>query len=97
MNRTHLMQLLEEAKVRTLTKTTVLEITDEGLLVANESGEAQVMPAETVVLAVGMRPNNGLYEALKDIVQEIYSIGDCVEPRKVINAVWEGFRKARLI
>ncbi len=28
---------------------------------------------------------------------EIYSIGDCVEPRKLLNAIWEGFRSARLI
>ena len=27
----------------------------------------------------------------------VYAIGDCVEPRKVINAIWEGFRIARLI
>jgi len=34
---------------------------------------------------------------LKDKVSEIYVIGDYVEPRKVLNAIWEGYRFARLI
>ena len=49
------------------------------------------------MIAVGSKPNKGLKETLKDKVPEIYVIGDCVEPRKVINAIWEGFRLARLI
>ena len=28
---------------------------------------------------------------------EMYAIGDCVETRKIINAIWEGFRIARLV
>jgi len=50
-----------------------------------------------VVLCCGFKPCNQLTEALKDKVPELYAIGDCVAPRKVINAIWEGFRIARLI
>ena len=53
--------------------------------------------ADTVVLAVGLKPNNGLWETLSGEVREIYAIGDCVKPRRVLNAIWEGFRTARLI
>jgi hypothetical protein len=44
-----------------------------------------------------MRPNNGLAEELEVQSPEVHIIGDCAEPRKVIKAIWEGFRTARLI
>jgi len=50
-----------------------------------------------IVLAIGLKPNNELLGALNEKVPEVYSIGDCSEPRKVINAIWEGYRIARLI
>jgi hypothetical protein len=55
------------------------------------------MQADTIVLALGLKPNNGLVEGLAGKTSEVYPIGDCTEPRKVINAIWEGFRIARLI
>ena len=53
--------------------------------------------ADTIVLAVGLMPQRELVEAVQNKVPEVYAIGDCVEPRKVINAIWEGFRTSRLI
>ncbi|MFC1987976.1 hypothetical protein ACFLVH_05490 [Chloroflexota bacterium] len=50
-----------------------------------------------MVLAVGLKAEEKLSGALADKVSEVYTIGDCVEPRKVINAMWEGFHTARLI
>ena len=43
------------------------------------------------------KQDDELSEALKDKVPEVYPIGDCVEPGKVKNAIWGGFRTARLI
>jgi NADPH-dependent 2,4-dienoyl-CoA reductase/sulfur reductase-like enzyme len=80
-----------------LTNTKVLEILDEGIRVEDKYGNRNVLNADTVVIALGFQSNKGLYESLKDRGQEIYAIGDCVEPRKVIDAIWEGFRIARLI
>ncbi|MBW2058884.1 MAG: FAD-dependent oxidoreductase [Deltaproteobacteria bacterium] len=61
----------------------------------HEDGTRQMrFPAETVVIALGLRPNRELAEALKDRA-EVYPIGDCVEPREALNAVWEGFDVAR--
>jgi len=42
-----------------------------------------------VVLAVGTKPNDGLYDKLVDKVPEVYRIGDCVSPRKAIDATHE--------
>ncbi len=47
--------------------------------------------------SVGLKPEAALSEELRDRVPELYTVGDCVEPRRLINAVWEAYRTARLI
>ena len=96
-NRMHLLKLLADADVNILTETKCLEIRDNGITIADKYGKRSTLEADTVVLAVGLKSTEGLLEALKDKIPEVYAIGDCVEPRKVINAIWEGFRTARLV
>ncbi|MEA2007927.1 MAG: FAD-dependent oxidoreductase, partial [Chloroflexota bacterium] len=49
-------------------------------------------PAETVVIALGLRPDRSLAEALEaQGGPEVHTIGDYVEPREALEAVWEGF------
>ncbi|MFC1905094.1 FAD-dependent oxidoreductase [Chloroflexota bacterium] len=96
-NRMHLLKLLADANVRILTGANPLEITDEGVTLADKDGRRSTLEADTIVLAKGFEPNRGLLEALTDNVPEVYAIGDCVAPRKVLDAIREGFRLARLI
>ena len=96
-NRMHLLKLLADTNVKILTETCVAEILDDSVVITNKYGKRSKLENDTVVLALGLKSNRGLEEALRDKVPEIYVIGDCVEPRKVINAIWEGFRLARLI
>lgn len=95
-NRRDLLQLLTKYGVDLLTGTSILEITDDGAVVSDKSG-TRTLKADTVVLALGLKPEVGLLKAMEGKQAEMWSIGDCVEPRKVINAIWEGFRTARLI
>ena len=43
----------------------------------------------TVVFATGMSPNNELSKKLQGKVSELYRVGDCVQPRKIIDAIHE--------
>lgn len=97
INRTHLLRLLSDSKVKILTETKVLEITAGEVMIESKDGQKNKLEADTVVLAVGLRSNDALISKLSGKVGEVYTIGDCREPRKVINAIWEGFRLARLI
>jgi len=97
INRMHLMVLLADADVRILTETSVAEIMDDSVILADKDGKRTKLETDTVVLALGLRANQELQEALRDTVPETYVIGDCAEPRKVMDAIWEGFRRARLI
>ncbi|RNC64944.1 MAG: mycofactocin system FadH/OYE family oxidoreductase 2 [Desulfuromonadales bacterium] len=54
-------------------------------------------PFDTIVLAMGQKVDDSLYMALKGKVEELYRIGDCVAPRKVDMAIWEGHRLGREI
>ena len=74
----------------------LLEIRDNGAYVANNR-DLLFLEADTVVLAMGMRSENKLAEELKGIVPEIYTIGDCVEPRDAMYAIREGAEVARQI
>lgn len=97
VNRTHMLELLADNGVQILTQTRVAEITDEGVVIEDKDYKRTAIDVDTVAIALGLSPNRELEEALKDTVPETYAIGDCVGPRKVIDAVWEGFRFARLV
>jgi len=46
---------------------------------------------DTVVLATGPKANDGLYFSLKGTVENLHRIGDCVAPRKLDHAIYEGY------
>jgi mycofactocin system FadH/OYE family oxidoreductase 2 len=50
---------------------------------------------DSIVLAMGNRTEDSLYFALKGKVKELYRIGDCVAPRKVDMAIFEGDKVGR--
>jgi 2-enoate reductase len=97
MNRNELMEILADHNIRMLINTTVSEISDDGVIVMEKSGDKKEIKADGVVMAVGLRPRDSLQKALTGKVAELYTAGDCVRPRKIMAAMWEGYRLARLI
>jgi len=67
------------------------EITDAGVVIRTATGEKKVIEADTVVLAAGAVPNTELAAALKGKVAQVLAVGDCVEPRSIMEAVQEGY------
>lgn len=61
----------------------VLEVTDK------KTGETRPVevPCDTIVMAVGSRPNDSLYEAMKDCGVPVYNIGDSAGVGKVLDAI----------
>ena len=74
-----------------------VEITDQGLTIINKEGNRQTIEADTIVTALPLKANNELLHALEGKVPEIYSIGDCNDPRLMIHAVADGYRIANAI
>lgn len=67
----------------------VVEINEEGAYMVF-NGDLVFVPAHTVVLASGSRAENSLAGRISGLVNEVYTIGDCVKPR---NLLW-AFREA---
>ncbi|MBQ7602923.1 MAG: FAD-dependent oxidoreductase [Clostridia bacterium] len=61
--------------------------------------ERLTIPADLVVIAIGTRPNNALYNELvaQNVAPEIYNIGDSITPGKVWPATKSAYRRARTI
>lgn len=74
--------VIDQARVR--------EVNDRGVVIERE-GQESLIPADTVVIAIGSRPVNELAGELKDKVPELHVIGDALKPRKVTEAIREGF------
>ena len=85
-----LLKRLKNRDVRIHLNTEVTRLTAE--LAITQQGEREIhYPIETVVMAVGVRPNQELQKALQGSDMVIHVIGDAVKPRKALEAIWEGF------
>jgi NADPH-dependent 2,4-dienoyl-CoA reductase/sulfur reductase-like enzyme len=89
--RWHLLRWLEKWKVNTLTNTTVTEITAASVKVKGQNGIETEIPADTVILAAGSRPNNKLADELKAAGCEVKVIGDAENVGLVMDAVSQGY------
>jgi hypothetical protein len=65
--------------------------TDTAYMAHIVSGEAIIVSeVETVVLALGHRPNTSLEEELAPLGVPLHLAGDCLAPRSAEEAVYEG-------
>jgi 2,4-dienoyl-CoA reductase-like NADH-dependent reductase (Old Yellow Enzyme family)/thioredoxin reductase len=68
------------------------EITDNGVIISDKSGAKSEIKGDSVVLATGFTPNRKLFDELAQLEGlEVYAVGDCVEPRKIFDAIHEGY------
>lgn len=92
-DRALLLGRLEDRGVRLLTDAPILRIHPDEVSVSRNGREERI-PAETVVICLGMRPTDGLAGRIGDLGVEVVTVGDAVEPRKVTEAMVEGARAA---
>ncbi|MEW6613898.1 MAG: FAD-dependent oxidoreductase [Thermodesulfobacteriota bacterium] len=80
---------LKNHGINIVTEAKVEEITENGVKI--KKGDYQeLLEADTIVLAVGSESDNKLFNELQGEVKELYAIGDCKEPRKALDAIYEG-------
>ncbi|MBN1189372.1 MAG: FAD-dependent oxidoreductase [Dehalococcoidales bacterium] len=97
MNRTMLLDLLTKHTVDIMTKTRAQAVTPQGLAVLKSDGHVESLYSDTVVVAAGLQPDNRLFQSLSGKIARLYSAGDCVQPRNIMGAIWDGFEIGRSI
>ena len=73
------------------------EVAPSGIAVTTKEGKRLVLEADTIIPALPMLPDTVLTETIKGKVAEVYSIGDCKEPRLIPDAVADGWRVGNMV
>jgi len=99
ISRPALLEMVNDNGVEVFTNFNVEEITSQGVIVSDKEWKKKKIDADTVVLAVGFKPNNKLLEELEqnEDEYELYAIGDCVEVGKIDSAIHQAAFIARQI
>ena len=87
-----LLYRLSTAGVTLLTGVQYREVTADGVTVVDAEDKEQKIEADTVVLAAGAKPNTELLTSLKEKLSEVYNVGDCIEPRNILESLRDGYR-----
>jgi 2,4-dienoyl-CoA reductase (NADPH2) len=74
-------------------KTKLVEISEDSVIVDTEQGKESI-PADTVIIAVGSQSVDDLAQEVKRNRTQVITIGDAKEPRKITDAVRDGFDTA---
>jgi len=86
-----LLERLEQKKVKILAGVKQFkEITPEGIRLIDGGGNGLFLETDHIVLATGARPNKNLAQALQGKVSKLFEVGDCVEPRRIMESILEG-------
>ena len=84
------MAELSRLGVRVITGARAVEVSPEGVKIEKEDGD-DLLPADSVVIAAGAKSEKGISREIRDLVSEIYTIGDAREPHSAFEAIKEGF------
>lgn len=77
--------------VKVLTNTKLIEILEKEVILERD-GKGKILPADTVVLALGAVPDRELVEKLIGRGISLYIVGDCAQVGDALDAIREGFR-----
>lgn len=96
-NREMLLAMLQQSGVKLLTGAALQEISASGVIIQPTSQEAKALAADTVIMATGFKAHCEMFDALHGKVDQLFRIGDCLKPGKILDAVWDGYGRARVM
>ncbi len=91
ITRLTLLHKFGEKKVNIMARHKVKKITDAGVVAEDPDKKEVVIPADYVIVAFGAVSYNPLEEEVRKKFKNCFVIGDAVKPRKIMDAVSEGF------
>ncbi len=95
-SRPPLLRRLRRAGVRFIEYHTATAVhLDRVTVRENFTSEEHDLPVDAVVTAWYGRASDELFHQLAELGLEVYAVGDCLAPRRAIDAIWDGFRIGR--
>ena len=91
ISRIALLNLLKKHGVEIKTNLKIEKITNRGVAVIDKQWQRYEIPADKVVLSLGVKPRTEVIKALEASAPEVYIIGDCAKPRNLMSAIHEAF------
>ena len=92
-----LLKELKAHNVISMTEYKLSSVEDNGVVVIKKDGTERFIEAERVIITIGNRPDNRLYEQITFLGYKTHQIGDCLEPRSAKSAIYEGAVLGRAI
>ena len=85
-----LISRMKENGIKSMAGHRLSRVEDNGVFVTDQEGNEVFIEAESVVVSIGNKPDNSLYDQIKSLGMVLYQIGDCLEPRSAKAAIYEG-------
>lgn len=90
-----LRRMAQEADITVKTGLIAKEITPDSVIASTQDGSAVLLPCESVVLSMGVRPRSDLIDIFNDCAADVFIVGDCTSKAgNITTAVREGFYAA---
>jgi 2,4-dienoyl-CoA reductase (NADPH2) len=84
--------LVKQLAIGVYTEAEALAIENGSVKIRDKDGAEKSLPADTVVLAGPLEPNQKLVSELEYFCDELYVVGDAMIPRSLYNAIHEGYK-----
>jgi 2,4-dienoyl-CoA reductase (NADPH2) len=88
---------LAKRGVEILTSTQVEKINEKSVEVVTGEGAKRSLPADTVIIAAGAKPNKKVQEELQGLAREVYLAGDCLVPCDIRMSIHQGNGIGRML
>ncbi|MEA4944009.1 MAG: FAD-dependent oxidoreductase [Propionicimonas sp.] len=88
----YLLYWLEDKGVEFVTDVGYDRVTPDGLVVRTQDGQTRLLPADTVMTALPLHPNQEATALADGLGAEVYTIGDAADPQLIVDAIAAGAR-----
>ena len=95
-NDQQLRNMVRDRGVKVAAGAKVTNITADSVTYEKD-GQTVTIPCDTILNAAGFQANNQLEDLLEDNYDNVTVIGDAVGPRKILNAIHEGYHAIRVM
>ncbi|MBI5740743.1 MAG: FAD-dependent oxidoreductase [Nitrospirae bacterium] len=89
-----LLKRLKRGNVKIMTETEAVSIEPGKVRIKDKGGNLSFLPADSVIVSIGIVSENFLSQPLKEKIPEVYAIGDAAEPGNVGTALRSALKAA---